>query len=219
MSASYTRASPSPRYQFLQEQYREMHRKGDVHLGTPPEYVFSGISLHPQMHRIKRMIDATGAQTILDYGCGKGTQYDDFTKKPEGVGDAENVMDFWNVDSVHCYDPCFERFNKLPTGKFEGVISTDVLEHCPEDDLRWIIDEIFGYAEKFVFANVACYPAKKRLPSGENAHCTIRPVEWWSELVSSVAAGHKGLMWEFWIQHIETQNGAQRLIEKRIGSE
>jgi hypothetical protein len=65
-------------------------------------------------------------------------------------------------------------FSALPEGRFDGVVCTDVLEHCPEEDLPWIVGELFGYARLFVFANVACYPAAKKLPNGENAHCTIR---------------------------------------------
>ena len=56
----------------------------------------------------------------------------------------------------------------------------DVLEHCPEQDLRWIVAEIFGFANRFVFANVASYEAMTTLPNGENAHCTVRPSEWWN---------------------------------------
>jgi hypothetical protein len=87
------------------------------------------------------------------------------------------------------------------------VICTDVLEHCPEEDLPWIVGELFGYARLFVFANVACYPAMKTLPNGENAHCTIRPVEFWREIfqnaaaaASEKAAGARGdaLLWEVW---------------------
>ena len=67
----------------------------------------------------------------------------------------------------------------MPRARFDGVISTDVLEHCPAEDIPWIIDEIFSFADEFVYLNVACYPAKKLLPNGENAHCTIEPPEWW----------------------------------------
>jgi hypothetical protein len=84
----------------------------------------------------------------------------------------------------------------VPQQKFDGVISTDVLEHCPEEDLPWILDEIFGYAAAFVYLNVACFAARKTLPNGENAHVTVRPGEWWHERVSSAAALHPKLLWE-----------------------
>ena len=171
---TYTRTDPSPRYRYLLDQYRSLHTEGEKRLGMPPAKVFPGQSLFAQMHRIKQMIGLTGAHSILDYGCGKGMQYNPLTRPFAGLAVGETVMDYWDVDNVHCYDPCVETFNTLPEGKFDGVISTDVLEHCPEEDIPWIIDEIFSYAKLFVFANVACYPAKKHLPDGENAHCTIK---------------------------------------------
>jgi hypothetical protein len=75
-----------------------------------------------------------------------------------------------------------------------------VLEHCPEQDLDWIVDGLFGYAQKFVFANVACFPARKSLPNGENAHCTIRPGSFWKALFEASSARHPGVLWEAWIE-------------------
>jgi len=197
--------------------YRQMHQMGEQFLGVSPADTFPGKSLKPQVGRIKELIIRTGAQTILDYGCGKGQQYG-----PQKIRDASgqswpSVIDYWEIDEVVCYDPCHEPYRRLPKGKFDGVISTDVLEHCPEDDVPWIVDEIFGYAIRFVFANVACYPARKRLPNGENAHCTIKPPEWWHELVGAIATRHPGVVWEFWFKlYAETAAGT-RAVEKKIG--
>lgn len=215
----YSRETPSPRYQELLALYRTMHLEGERFLDIPPEDTFPGASLPPQVSRIKRLIDATGATSILDYGSGKGRQYDMRDIRLQDGQVISSIADHWNVDYVHCFDPCFPPFSKAPEGKFDGVISTDVLEHCPEEDISWIVDEIFGYATKFVFANVACYPARKRLPTGENAHCTILPPQWWAELVSSVASRHADLVWEFWIQNLENEAGGPRLVERRIGSD
>lgn len=197
--------------------YREMHLQGERFLGIPADQTFPGLSLPPQAARIKRLIERTGAANILDYGSGKGQQYESSFRLPDGT-QVENVQDYWGVDFVQCYDPSYPPFSKLPTGKFAGVISTDVLEHCPEEDIPWIVEEMFGFAERFVFANVACYPAKKRLPNGENAHCTIKPVEWWTGVLDGIAARHPGLVWEVWIQHVLTGEGSQKLVEQRIGS-
>ena len=193
---SHSRANPSPRYVALTNLYRLMHEQGEHFLGVPPAKTFSGESLAPELAHVKRLIARTGAQTILDYGSGKGKQYE---LQPVGDGSGgrwPSVMDYWNVDEVACYDPCYAPFSRLPEGKFDGVVCTDVLEHCPEDDMPWIAAEIFGYASRFVYASVACFPARKRLPNGENAHCTIRPVEWWARLFEGIAAGHPGVLWE-----------------------
>lgn len=213
----YSRANPSSRYMDLQSMYRQMHLKGEQFLGTSAKATFPGFSLDAQLSRIKALIKRTGAQVILDYGCGKGNQYQPRVVKDTGGAKWPSVLDYWGIDEIVCYDPCYEPYSKLPAGPFDGVISTDVLEHCPGEDVPWILDEIFGYARRFVFANVACYPANKRLPNGENAHCTIKPVGWWQDLVRDVAARKAGLTWEFWLQYkVDTPDG-QRTIEQKIG--
>ena len=213
---NFSRSNPSPRYLELQAMYRRMHQKGEEFLGVPAEKTFPGFSLDAQLSRIKALIARSGADTLLDYGCGKGQQYE-----PRPLTDDAGVVwpgaiDYLDIGELVCYDPCYEPYNKLPEGKFDGVICTDVLEHCPEQDLPWIIGELFGYATRFVFANVACYPAHKRLPNGENAHCTIQPVDWWVALVQKVAQNHPGIAWEFWVQSSEETAAGARLVEQKI---
>jgi FkbM family methyltransferase len=181
--ASYSRSHPSPRYRELIALYARMHVEGETMLGIPAESTFAGSSLGPHIARIKRWIERTGARTILDYGAGKGTQYRPQKIVVQGTHVADGIAEYWDVDQVQCFDPGYVPHSALPEGKFDGVICTDVLEHCPEEDLPWILDEIFGYAKRFVYLNVACYPARKTLPNGENAHITVRAPGWWHERV------------------------------------
>lgn len=201
MSATYSRKTPSERYLGLISLYQQMHRQAyHSPAGNAPR-VFTGVSLITQAGRIKKLIEETGALSILDYGCGKGEQYSRAVQIPDVPGE-QWIVDFWQVDSVACYDPGHEPYSALPQGTFDGVVCTDVLEHCPEQDLPWIVGDLFGYARKFVFANVACYPAKKMLPNGENAHCTLHPPEWWHQLFVQAARNHPGLRWELWARSV-----------------
>jgi hypothetical protein len=104
---------------------------------------------------------------------------------------------------------------QLPTGKFDGVICTDVLEHCPEEDIGWILAELFSYATKFIFANAATFPAHKRLPSGGNAHCTIRPARWWEEQFLRASRLKPGVAYEFRITYLTKDN---QLQDKTVAS-
>ena len=205
---NYSRTNPSARYRELQAMYRELHEQGEIRLGAPPEATFSGKSLMPQVHRIRKLIDRAGARNVLDYGSGKGRQYDAMRfEGPDGTT-YDGVIDYWGVDYVHCYDPGYERYSKLPEGHFDAVVSTDVLEHCPEEDVPWVLQEMFNYAERCVYANIACYPARKHLPNGENAHCTIKPIDWWHERILAAAAQRPGLVWEVWLQSLsQTPDG------------
>jgi hypothetical protein len=207
---TYSRANPSPRYLELQRMYRELHECGEQNLGLPPEKTFNGLSLMSQLERIKSLIDRTGSRTVLDYGSGKGQQYEPvLLNGPDGTP-YDGVIDFWGVDSVHCYDPCYLPYSTLPQERFDGVVSTDVLEHCPEQDIPWIVDEIFGFAESCVYTNIACYPARKHLPNGENAHCTIKPIGWWDNILRSAATRRPGIVWEAWVQTlVVTPNGPE----------
>ena len=136
----------------------------------------------------------------------------------DGEGTWENIVDYWGVAAVQCYDPAYQPFNRLPEGRFDGVVCTDVLEHCPEEDLDWILREVFGFAERFVFFSIACFPADRRLPNGENAHCTIRPVDWWSEVIGRVAAERPELLWEFWAAVREPGEPKREPVEVRRGN-
>jgi hypothetical protein len=159
--------------------------------------MFDGRSLPRQAMRIKALVAKTGARVLLDYGCGKGNVYR--ARFMEGMQSWDGIRAYWGVEQVKLYDPGHEPYSKLPEGRFQGVICTDVLEHCPVDDMPWIVGELFGYAERFVFANVACYPAGKTLPNGENAHCTIMPLPFWKEIFETAARARPDLLWEVWV--------------------
>jgi hypothetical protein len=203
MSTGYSRSSPSPRYRELLAHYTDMHHvTGERFQNVSAAKTYPGDSMPRHTGEIKALIDAHGARTILDYGSGKGCQYRDVrVKQPDGrvLG---TIPEFWGVDSVTCYDPAYEPFRTLPQIQFDGVVCTDVLEHCPEEDIPWIVGEIFGFARRFVYVNVACYPAMKRLPSGENAHCTIQTTAWWDAMVRGIAGRHPNVAYRFSLDHL-----------------
>ena len=194
---TYSRNNPSPRYRELTALYAKMHVGGLPDQNIEAKDLFAGASVLPQLSKIKMFVVETGAKTLLDYGSGKGLQYRARNLKLRNGEIIPSIQSFLGVDSITCYDPGVAEFQTFPEGKFDGVISTDVLEHCPEPDLPWILEEMFGAARKFIFANIANYLAGKTLPNGENAHCTVRPSEWWNEIIAPIAARHPGLIWRF----------------------
>lgn len=199
-------ASPSLRYSELLAQYRKLHREGEPSINLPTEKTFPGTSVFPQARRIKAMIEKSGATSLLDYGCGKGQQYEARAINVPDAGVFESLQDFWDIDYIFRYDPAYEKFSRRPETTFDGVICTDVLEHCPAEDLPWIVRELFSFANKFVFASVAGHAAKKTLPNGENAHCTQKPGAWWQDLFEAVSSEFPAHRWELW-HHVKNANG------------
>ena len=202
----YSRENPSARYTELVKLYRHAHELGQPEFGNRPEDTFAGEVRIQHASRISFLTKSCGAQRLLDYGAGKGHQYDlnrtDF-----------DLREVYGVTEITCYDPGHQPYSSLPDGSFDGVICLDVMEHCPEEDLPWIISEIIGYAEKFVYFTVACFKAEKNLPNGENAHCTVRPPAWWKAMFEDVAARNPDVMIEAILQE---KNAEQMLITEQV---
>ena len=199
MSAPHSRANPSPRYRELVALYRDMHIKGEEARNLAPEDTYPGQNLMPHVGTLHDLIRRLGCRTVLDYGAGKGLQYEKVrAQMPDGR--ELSIQELWSVDAISCYDAAYPPFTDLPDGTFDAVISTDVLEHCPEEDVPWIIEEMFSYANKLLFAVVACYPAMATLPNGENAHCTVHGPDWWQPIVEAAAAKNPAVRYRIELQ-------------------
>jgi len=132
---------------------------------------FQGLSILQHKERIQKLAREVRAKSMLDYGCGRGDAYRSPHKLHHQLG-IERA-------NVALYDPAFRRDDVLPTGKFDLVLCSDVLEHVPEDQVDEVIARLFSYARYAVWASVCCRPAKKTFPDGTNMHVTVQPYEWW----------------------------------------
>jgi len=200
----YSRTNPSQRYKDLVATYSNMHRDGLPDMGIPADELYVGASLLKHLPTVRRLVQRTGATTLIDYGAGKGKYYGKRDIDLPNGDTAPSIAEYLGVTEIRCYDPAYPPNSTLPQKSRDAVISTDALEHCPEEDIEWIVDEMFGLANKFVFANVASYPARKTLPTGENAHATQRPAGWWTGLLEQVARRHPGTQYHFEIEQYES---------------
>lgn len=144
------------------DQYKQFHADQNTN--------YPGNNLKPQLQHILDLIKDMKPETLLDFGCGKGQQYYKW-KHHEDMGIMPTL-----------YDPAVPEFETLPDGPFDGIISTDVLEHIPEEQIPETINMITKRADKFVFLAIATSPAIAILPNGKNAHCTRKPISWWTEM-------------------------------------
>jgi hypothetical protein len=185
--SGYSRKNPSPRYRELGEIYRRAHAEGLPDQALSPAELFAGWSLLPHVGTVKGLVERTGATSILDYGSGKGMPYRAPAIILPSGEQIPALRDHWKLERILCYDPGVPEHARLPRRPVDGVISTDALEHIPKEDIPWIVAEMFGASRLFVFANIASFKAKKTLPNGENAHCTIEPPAWWREVFEAEA--------------------------------
>jgi hypothetical protein len=199
MSGSYSRLDPSPRFRMLGDLYKQAHEEGLKN--REAAQVFPGNSLADHVELVRTLAQRTGAKTMLDYGCGKAQLYKARDIRLPGGTMIPGVREFWGVDEVRLYDPGVGEYAQRPDGQqFDGLVSTDVLEHIPEEDIPWVLAECFAFARRFVYMNIASYPAKRILPNGWNAHVTIRPPQWWREQIETAARGWQGQAYVFLVE-------------------
>lgn len=189
--SAFTKANPSPRYLALLDMYAQMHTEGIAREGKSVKAVFLGHSLKPHIATIKKLLDKHQARTVLDFGSGKGELYE-----PSPVNTDARMLPAWGeAVQVTCYDPGYEPYATYGDKAYDVVISTDVVEHIPEDDIGWVLDDMFSLATKAVFVVAACYAAKKIMPDGANAHCTLKPPRWWVKQIQTAAGRCPHIDW------------------------
>ena len=174
---AYSREHPSPHYRELIKRYREEHKSAKRFRGY--KHIFDRAAI------LRDVIEATGAKTMLDYGCGKGMH---IGKSNSSSPLPERLRKELGISRIYGYDPGYPPFAELPQGPFDIVTSFDVLEHIPEEDLiSWVIEELFTLARQALVVQVACYPSSKRFDgSKQNQHVTVQPPEWWQEHFAAI---------------------------------
>lgn len=104
--------------------------------------------------------------SILDFGAGERTL----------ERDAKWALPQAKVTS---YDPGIPGIDVLPTGQFDIVICTDVMEHVEPQFVDQTLDVIRALTKHAAYIDIACSPAKTHLPDGRNAHLVVEQPSWW----------------------------------------
>lgn len=146
--------------------YRMMHASPKM---------FRGASMKGHAEAVADIVARYGCGSLLDYGSGKGEQYEKL-----------RLHERWGGIRPVCYDPGYEPLAKKPVGRFDGVICCDVAEHIPESGLGDFLRDVVGYADKVAFFCIFTEPSRKFLPNGDNCHLTVREPEWWILRIAKV---------------------------------
>lgn len=110
------------------------------------------------------LVDVMGeyeAESVLDYGCGKGTL----------------AIALPGID-IREYDPAIPGKNARPE-QADVVACLDVLEHVEPDLLDNVLADIQGLARRVVFLSIATRKSTQTLADGRNAHLIQEDAEWW----------------------------------------
>jgi cyclopropane fatty-acyl-phospholipid synthase-like methyltransferase len=139
-----------------QEQLAEMHSQGRFVRGSK---TFG--SIQPFLKQYQ-------PTSVLDFGCGHGALM-------------ASIQQAYPDMRVEGYDPGNPAHNCIPERSFDAVVSADVFEHI---EPTYLSETLRTISDKMTIAGwfrIACYPAKKQLPDGRNAHLIVESPDWWRE--------------------------------------
>jgi len=143
---------------------------------------------HDHREAVARLIRSTGANTLLHYTAGT---------------DAPDAGDWPGVTVTRC-----NPFTAEADGSFDAVILTDILEHVPEEDIPWVLDDAFRRARSVVYASIPCYPPAQPPPMGRDMNHPVRLPEWWRGQMELASTMHPHVGWEL---HVPTRAGSSAL--------
>jgi len=113
-------------------------------------------------------IVAKGPATFLDWGCGRG-----------------ELVDYINADTLgaaHGCDPATSYPSPFVGNTWDWIISCDVLEHIPEDEIDATLRDMRLFATKGLLLTIANM-SDVHAVNGEQVelHLIQEPMPWWTE--------------------------------------
>jgi hypothetical protein len=106
-----------------------------------------------------------GGNSILDYGCGKGT----LTRT---LRDAQF--------DVRQYDPAIPSC-ALPPKPADIVAVLDVMEHIEPDCLDAVLIDLVRVTRRILFVTISTTPSKRWMRDGRNTHLIVMDGKWWRQ--------------------------------------
>lgn len=130
---------------------------------------------------LRELATKSEAKTILEYGFGTKNNGADF----EDAGIA-----------VTRFDRAVASPAEQPSGRFDGVVCGEGLDFVPDEDVPWVVGELFRFARRFVYAAVSDCALTKTLADGARLESRPRARAWWQEHFGAIAAHHPDIHWE-----------------------
>jgi hypothetical protein len=127
--------------------------------------------LLPKYDLVHNFITEYQTKSLIDWGCANGN----LLKRAE--------QDFPSIQELAGYDPGNTDYNVVPAGTYDCLVSCDVIEHFEPELLNESLKLMQSKFQRAAFLIIACYPAKKHLPDGRNAHLIVENCAWWMDRV------------------------------------
>jgi hypothetical protein len=171
-------------YQNFSQYYHQLvDKSSQMHLNSK---TWNGFSQLAYVQEIKLLAEKHNVKSLLDYGCGKGQQYEEKLEYRPGV--FQTFDEYLDVSQVYKFDPCWEKFKQPPliSQKFDAVIMIQASGFIPDQDIDLLKNILMNHTAKFCFIgeNYSSYGKvkKRKIDNLDPAYFkTVRDPDWYYE--------------------------------------
>jgi mitochondrial fission protein ELM1 len=156
---------------------------------------------HTLQKCVETLIDETGSHTVLDYSFGLGSTQ--ISLNGASVQQYNSVF----VESA-AYNACdsglAESAAESRAESADGVVCTDILDFVPDEDVPWMLEELFRRSHHFVAVAVHAFPYEQQLPNGDLLRGRPRPSTWWQAQLDLLSPRYPAVRWQLAVQPLST---------------
>lgn len=115
------------------------------------------------------------------------------------------------IEQVVEFDPTSPVHKAAPATHVDAVVCLETLEFVPDDDIPWLLGQLFGSAKRLVYCCVCEKPQRQHLANGAELRRRIRTIEWWQYQFEIVARHHPAVRWRLHVQRDQAIHGKRPL--------
>lgn len=162
---------PSKTYSKAVESGKRIQESSDVWNGRHSYYY---------LKYIKKLYKKFNCESILDYGCGKGTQWDN-------NGAAQKIFNL-SKDNLWLFDPCVVGKDTLPNNNtsWDLIMLTQCINHIPNEDFEWLVNVLNLYNPKVVFIGNGGPGSNRKEFKKLYPNADARTVEWYHRALKDI---------------------------------
>ena len=179
----FTADRPSAQYTSLLTRLQTSWDNGDTH----EQQTVRPSAAAKEPEGLQSLIEKTRPATILEYRFADGVAT--HAESGEPVSGQDEVI-------VTRYDPAGRTGGERPANCFDGVVCAEALNYIPDEDVPWVIEDLFEWAGRFVYAGIESSPREKTLADGSRLQSRPRDLAWWKTWFETTAERHPQVQWK-----------------------
>lgn len=141
---------------------------------------------------LAQLLEACSARTVLDCRISVATPGSILQFPAVAKAGIEQLVEF---------DPTAHLEQAASSECVDAVVCLETLDFVPDDDIPWLLRQLFERSKRLVYCEVSNKPASQYLANGARLDRRNRPVEWWQYQFELVARHFPAVRWRLCIQN------------------